>query len=68
MNYYLDIDGKVYPFKNRKTFSSLFSGDSKKEIKRYMRQNEIYISDVTTEKLTGLLEFVSSRLEFKSEN
>ena len=67
-NYYLDIDGKVYPFKNRKTFASLFSGDSKKDIKSYMRQNEIYLSDVTTEKLAGLLEFVSSRLEFKSEN
>jgi len=66
--YLLDINGKVYPFRNRNTFASLFSGVNKKDIKKYMKQNDIHLSNVATDKLTGLLEFVSSSMQRNSEH
>ena len=67
-NYFLSISDKLFPFSNKKTFVHLFSGVSKKDIRRYMRRSSIRFSDATPEKLTGLLEFIFSRMPSTSGN
>ena len=65
---YLDYYGKLSPFSNRKNFVSLLSGVPKKEIKRYIRKNEIQLSDATPEQLEDLLKFISSSIQSTTGN
>ena len=65
---YLDYCGKLSPFSNRKNFVSLLSGVPKKEIKRYIRKNEIQLSDATPEQLEDLLKFISSSIQSTTGN
>ncbi|MFC2116100.1 hypothetical protein ACFLTU_06475 [Bacteroidota bacterium] len=67
-SYFLDYHGKLSPFTNRKNFVSLFSGDPKKEIRRYMWKNEVQLSEATPKQLEDLLKFISSRVQSTSGN
>ena len=60
---FLDFDGKISPFSNRRNFVSLISGVPSKEIKKYMRQNGIQISDATPAELEALLKFISASIQ-----
>ena len=65
---YLDYYGKLSPFSNRKNFVSLLSGVPQKEIKRYIRKNEIQLSNATPEQLEDLLKFISSSIQSTTGN
>jgi hypothetical protein len=67
-SYFLDFYGNLFPFTNRRTFVSLISSVSKKEMKKYMRRNEIKLSDAKPEQLEGLLKFISSIVQSTSGN
>jgi hypothetical protein len=58
--YYLENNGIISPFSNRRNFASLFPGTSVKEARKYMRKNNIRFRKVSIENLTGLLEYMSS--------
>lgn len=60
---FLDYAGKVSPFSTRRNFVSLVSGVPKKEIKKYLRKNEIQISDATPAELLALLQFISASMQ-----
>ena len=64
--YYLDFNDEIYSFKNRKTFGLPFSGNSKKEIKKFMRSNKINFRNATPEQIEDLLMYVSSRVQSTS--
>jgi len=66
--YYLFFDGEFNSFRNRLSYASLFSGVTKKEIRKFMRHNKIRFSDATPEELAGLLEFSSSEMKSGSGN
>ena len=65
---FLDYDGTISPFSNRRSFVSLISGVPKKEIKGYMRNNLIQLSVASPEQLENLLQFISSRTDPTSGN
>lgn len=67
-SYFLSISDKLFPFSNKKAFVHLFSGVSKKDIRRYMRRSSIRFSDASPDKLAGLLEFIFSRMQSTSGN
>lgn len=60
---FLDYYGKLSPFSNRRNFVSLISGVPNKEIKKYLRQNGIQISDATPAELEALLQFISASIQ-----
>jgi len=57
--FFLEYEGTIYPFSNRRNFASIFSGTSGREISVYMRKNNIRFRKVSIQNLTGLLEHIS---------
>jgi hypothetical protein len=66
--YFLNLNDNLFPFRNRKTFVSLFSGISENKIRKYLKQNAINFRKVTPKELTDLLEFISSVMISTSGN
>lgn len=65
---FLDYYGTLSPFSNRRSFVSLISGVPKKELKRFIRKNEIQVSDATPEQLEELLKFISANIQSTTGN
>ncbi len=60
--FFLEYNGTIYPFSNRRNFASLLSDTSARKARDYMRKNNIRFRKISIEDLTGLLEYISSNL------
>ena len=67
-SYYLEIEGKAIYLRRLKDMIALFPEIPGRSIRRYVWNQEIRFRDMTTEQLSGLLEFIaSSRLTVTGE-
>lgn len=57
-DYWMEYDGKLRQFSNRRTFRAIFPKEQRKEVGRYMRRHRFRFREATTGELTGLLEFI----------
>ena len=50
-DYFLELEGKIYPFNNKSSFVKLFPKDIQKDLKKIIKRNYIQIRSASTEQL-----------------
>jgi hypothetical protein len=65
---FLEYGGGLHPFRSRKSFAAIFTENTRREIKRYMRVNGIRFRAASPGELTTLIDFVSGVLQKTTEN
>jgi hypothetical protein len=58
--YFIEMDGNVVDFKNRRSFAGCFTGTYQKEIRKLLRQNEFSFRRATPDEIVRNMEAVSS--------
>lgn len=58
--YFLDYKGRLSPFSSRRDLASLFGGEEKKSILKYMRMNGLRMNEITISELNQLMKFIVS--------
>jgi len=58
-SFFLEYNGTISTFSNRRNFSSRFHSNSRKQIRKYMRKNSINFRKISSEELIGLLGHIS---------
>jgi hypothetical protein len=57
-DFLLDYSGTLHRFSNRSSFKSIFSGDTRKQIRKYLVRNRFRFRKATAPELNRLLEFI----------
>ena len=61
--YLITYDGDLHHFRSRRAFLRIFSGDLKKKIRRYLRQERILLRKASKEQLAGLIDFIGKHIQ-----
>jgi len=58
--YFLEYNGTLYPFSNRRNFASIFPGSAGREARMYMRKNRLRFRKITVSEMNRLINYISS--------
>lgn len=65
--YWLELNGEIIAFNNRRTFARLFPGNMQREILRLFRQRHISFRNVGPDKILRTMEMVANLLNTESQ-
>ncbi len=58
-DYLLEFEGSLHPFSGPSSFKSIFRGEARKQVRKYLRQHRFKFREAGSGKLAGLLGFIA---------